>query len=263
MQNIKYLLKAELYKHKAVGFIRFYCTIMIIIGIGTSLPLMLDDNKATIDWLIIYNNLLSNPVLINIILSGFAAMYHMKDTNDKSIHHVITSGYTKNQAVVSRILSISIISSFAYLIYILAGIISSIPFLSIDIKSDYGVNIVSYILVTFLLKLLFVIALNVICMTFVYLVRSAAAYFLVVLSLWATALSEFYSLKFIQNNDIYKSILQIFITVQDKLLFMDRIGNGQFHIPLKSVFNYLLVICFTIIVFHRITCLILNKIEIK
>jgi ABC-type transport system involved in multi-copper enzyme maturation permease subunit len=122
MQKLKYLLKAELYKHKSLGFIRFYCIIMLIVGVGSALPYLLDTDTTTLDWFLIYNNLLANPITINLIITGMAAMYHIKDINDKSIHHVITSGYTKGQAILSRIISISIISSFAYLLYIFAGV---------------------------------------------------------------------------------------------------------------------------------------------
>ncbi len=263
MQKLKYLLKAELYKHKSLGFIRFYCIIMLIVGVGSALPYLLDTDTTTLDWFLIYNNLLANPITINLIITGMAAMYHIKDINDKSIHHVITSGYTKGQAILSRIISISIISSFAYLLYIFAGVISTLPFISMSIKADYGVSIACYIFVTFFLKVLFIIALNVICMTFAYLVRSAAAFFIVVFTLWISALNGLYNLERVQSSWIYKGMLQIFITLQDYLMFMDRIGREQFEITLKPTSVYLVVVVLTIIVFHKLTCLILNKIEIK
>ena len=257
------LIKAEFYKQKANGTFKMYVILMFLVGIGISFSSISVSESIKNDWFWGYNNLLSNSIMINMIIATISAFYHVRDFNDKSIHHALMSGYTRKEVVFSKIIVFNIETILAFIVYLFSGMIIIFLMNGTNLISDYNVSIVKYIIISLSLKLLYLIALNAICMSFCYLVRNTAAYLLVIFSLWASFLGALYQFNFIAKNIILKTILKMTIMVQDQIMFVDRMGSGVYRIKSSEAIYFLCVVVLTIILFYQLTCSILKKVEIK
>lgn len=257
------LIKAEFYKQKATGIFRMYVIIMFFVGIGISLSSISISESIKNDWFWGYNNLLSNSIIINMIIATISAFYYVRDFNDKSIHHVLMSGYTRKEVVFTKIIVFNIETIIAFIVYLLSGMIILFLMNGTKLIIDYNVSIIKYITISLSLKLLYLLGLNAICMSFCYLVRNAAAYLLVIFSLWASFLGTLYQFEFIAHNIILKTILKMTIMVQDQIMFVERMGSGVYRIENGEIMYFLCVVIVTIIIFYKLTYNILKKVEIK
>lgn len=147
--------------------------------------------------------------------------------------------------------------------YLLSGVIFIVIFNGTKLSGNYDVSIIKYIFETLILKILFIFALNALCMCFCYLVRSAVAYCLVILSLGATMLGMSYQSAFVQDNIVVKSIFKMLITVQDQIMFGGRIQSGVYYITGSEIVFFTCVVVGTALLFYKLSFFILKKVEIK
>ena len=62
---------------------------------------------------------------------------------------------------------------------------------------------------------------------------------------------------------LLKSILKLTINVQDQIMFVDRMKNGKYIITVNDTVLFLGVVIVTTFLFYKLTCDILNRVEIK
>lgn len=257
------LLKAEFYKQKINGILKMYVIIMFFAGIAISSSSIAAADSVNNDWFWCYNNLLSNSLMINIIIAFMAAFYFVKDFNDKSIQHAIMSDYSRRDVVCVKAIIFNIETILSFLVYVLSGMILIFIIKGKELTGNYNFSIANYILLTLIFKILFLAALNSICMCFCYLLRSAAAYLLMAFALWCSFLGPLYQADFIKNNVIIKVVLKCAINVQDQIMFAGRMGSGAYKITGNEAVFYLSVVVATSFIFYQLTCSILERVEIK
>lgn len=256
------LIKAELYKQKVNGIFVMYVITMFIVGIGVSISGILGA-EANNDWFWYYNSFISNSMILNMAIGTMSAFYYVRDFNDKSIHHALMSGYRRKDVVLSKLIVFNIQTIAAFLIYLISSMIIVFAMNGTKLSHNYNISIAKYIIITLILKILYLAAFNGICICFCYLVRNSAAYLLIIFSLWAYFLGPIYKLSFVMKNAVLKTILKLTIMVQDQIMFADRLGSGVFKITSSEAAYYLSVVILTILIFYKLTCFILKRVEIK
>lgn len=133
------LIKAEFYKQKANGTFKMYVILMFLVGIGISFSSISVTESIQHDWFWGYNNLLSNSIMINMIIATISAFYHVRDFNDKSIHHALMSGYTRKEVVFSKIIVFNIETILAFIVHLFSGMIIIFLMNGTNLISDYNV----------------------------------------------------------------------------------------------------------------------------
>lgn len=258
---MKNLIKAEFYKQKVNGTLSLYIVIMSIVGIGLSLSNVLDENKYS--YFYNYNYLLSNSMLIYMIIATVAAFYHVKDFEEKTIQHSIMSGYTRNNVIFSKMVVINTISTIAFIFYTGLGTLTYVIVSSENTACEYDGSIFLYVVLSLIFKILFIIAFNTLCMLFCYLLRSAAAYFLVMFAIPLSSIGGLYTIDFVSKHSLLKSTLECTIMVQDYKMFIERISNASYNITFESGIKYCIVMVLSIAILYKITCLAISKVELK
>lgn len=254
------LIKSEFYKQKVNGVLSLYLVLMSIVGIGISFINVLDE--GTYSYFYDYNYLISNSMIIYMVIATIAAFYHVKDFNEKSIQHAIMSGYTRKDVIFSKTVVLNIISTLAFSLYTVLGILTSILMNNSDFTCEYKGSVIIYVILTFIFKVLFIIAFNALCMLFCYLVRNAAAYFLVILSLWISFIGPAYKTTFVASHSTLQAVFKSTIMVQDQMMFADKLSSGIYNITFHSASIYVIVMIITIIILYKLTCAVLSKVEI-
>lgn len=256
-----HLIKAEFYKQRVNGLMALYFIIMSILGIGLSIINIPDSGTYTCFY--DYNYLISYSMMIYMVIATIAAFYHIKDFSDKSIQHAIMSGYTRKDVILSKIIAINVLSIVAFILYTGLGIITSIIMGNGDFSSEYKGSVVLYIAVSFIFKILFIIAYNALCMLFCYLIRNAGAYFLVIISMLLSSIGPICTTKFVSSHKFLKGIFNCTIMVQDYKMFLSKFNSGVYKLTFNNGLIYVIVMTVTIIILYEITCLIISKVEIK
>lgn len=255
---MKNLLKAEFYKQRVNGTLKMYILIMSLAGAVQGISVINKDS-----WLTAYNIFMGNSVIVTMIIATLAAIYNVGDFNDKSLHHGIMEGYSRGKIVLSKFIIYTIDVTLGLLLYFLLGIIILIGFSGAIEASNYHFSIVNYVLAIVVLKVLYLITFNVLCISFCFLVRNSAAFFLIVLSIWTSFIGELSNVDFIKNNSILRNLLKGIIMTQDKQIFGDRMVKGALALSKNEITTFVMVMVITIIVFYLFTIYIFSKVEIK
>lgn len=256
-----HLIKAEFYKQKVSGIMSLFFVIMSIVGIGLSIINIPDSGTYTCFY--DYNYLISNSMMIYMVIATIAAFYHIKDFADKSIQHSIMSGYTRKDVILSKMIVINVISIVAFILYTGLGTITAILMGNEDFSVEYKGSVFLYIGLSFVFKILFIIAYNAFCMLFCYLIRNAAAYFLVIISMLLSSIGPVCTTKFVSSHKILKSIFNCTIMVQDYKMFLSKLNSGVYKMTFHNGIVYVVVMMITIFILYEITCLLISKVEIK
>ena len=254
------LIKAEFYKQRVTGIFYLYIILMALVGVGTAfINLNLQGEYSLVQESI---NFLSNSIVIYMIIATLAAFYKVKDFNDKSIQHCITSGYSRKEIILCKSIVFNGISIFSFIIYFVLGLLTSVLINDFNFTSEC-VKVLGNIVILLLFKIIFIVAFNGLCMLFCYIVKNYASYFLVIISLWLSFIGPAYYSSFVVEHSILQSILKYTVIVQDYLIINNAQSNAVAELSFSVAATYILVVLITRFITYMLNCFVLEKTEIK
>lgn len=260
---MKSIVKSELYKQKVNGIFRLYVIIMFLVGIGSALSYEFSYGFGEADFFLIYNNLLSNSLMLNMIIATVSVYYYIRDFSDKSIQHMTVLGRNRKDIVMAKYIVFNIGNVIAFIIYLFSGTIVSLIFSGVDINADYKVNILLYIFISLILKILYIMAFSSLCMVFCYIVRGTAAYILVILALWMSFLGVVGQIQEVKDSAVLSKLVSAILMVQDQIMFTDRMTSRIYNITAPEVFKFVVVMIVTIGLAYAGAVCIMKRVEIR
>lgn len=255
---MKNLLKAELYKQKLNGTLRMYILIMFLVGAVLGVSVI--DKES---WFNAYNMFMKNSMMVTMVMATLVALYSVGDFNDKSLHHAIMDRYSRKKIVLSKFLIYTIDVILGLLLYFSVAIAIIIAFSGEVNSGSYDFSITNYVIVTVLLKTLYLVTFNILCVVFCFLVRNSASFLLIILSMWATFIGQLSNFNFVKDNWVLRKLLKVIIMTQDNQIFESRIAQGVSVLTKGEVTPFVLIMFVTIILSYFFTTYVFSKVEIK
>lgn len=249
------VLRSEYYKYrKSTSYVITYVAMIVYCIVFALLFLLVNDDADMGSCLL---NVLSNSVLMNMLVSILIIPYAINDFQHRTIQHAITLGVERRMIVNAKLLLPCLVIISAYLIGMLMGGLCIYLFFS---KTFVKISF-SFIVQAILAEVVFIIAYIFLCMSLYMILKSSAAYIMMIFSLWFSMAGSIAG-KTIENP--FLAILARYnIFGQNHLMICQRMGDEIYMYSAEDWIKYLIVMGSCGVVLYVLIRKVFSKTEIR